>query len=326
MTPWRILAAATAAELCLASVAVAALGLSGAADGWLDLVNCAAPLLIVSGALGALGVRATWTRGRFRAACIAAGAAAAVYGAAVSLPEAAGALSRSLAGGRPGAAYRVIEANVYRANVVPYRTALALRDRRADAVIILEANGTWGRARQILAAAYPYSSACPQTGVEIWLRTPLLAQGCRMPTPPGSYQTWGEDFVWVRTLGPDGRPVVLAAVHLGRPFPPGRQGVERLGLARAMAGFAGQRVILAGDMNAAPWTSAMRALDRGLGPLRRWTFWQPTYPALIKRRPTPPLLPIDHVYAGPGWAPAAIARFRTPGSDHFALQIDARLQ
>ncbi len=79
-------------------------------------------------------------------------------------------------------------------------------------------------------------------------------------------------------------------------------------------------------MNAAPWTFAMRALDRGLRPLRRWTFWQPTYPALVKRRPTPPLLPIDHVYAGPGWARTRIARFRTPGSDHFVLQIDGRLQ
>jgi len=326
MTPWRILAAATAAELCLGSAAAAALGLAGAVNGWLDLLNCAAPLLILTGALGALGVWATWTGGRFRGVCIAAGAAAAVYGAVASLPEATGALAVALAGNKPGAAYRVLEANVYRANVVPYRTALALLDRRADAVIVVESNGTWERARPILAAAYAYSSFCPETGVEIWLKTPILAQGCRMPTPSGSYHTWGEDFVWVRTLGPDGRPLVLVGVHLGRPYPPGRQDVERQALPGAVAGLARDRVLLAGDMNAAPWTFAMGALDRVLRPLRRWTFWQPTYPALIKHRLTPPLLPIDHVYAGAGWAPARIEPFRTPGSDHFALQIDAQLQ
>jgi endonuclease/exonuclease/phosphatase (EEP) superfamily protein YafD len=325
MSPWRILAAATAVEVCFASAAVAALGLAGAVNGWLDLINCVAPLLIMTGVLGAAGARATWPKSRFRGVCVAAGAAAAAYGGLVSLPEAGGALF-GLAGGDPGGApYRVVAANVYRDNVVPFRAVPVLLDRRADALIVVESSGL-ERARAILAAAYPYSSACQDAGVEIWLRTPILAQGCRMPAPPGAYKSVGQGFAWVRTLGPDGRPLVLAAVHLARPVPPRWQPIERRVLADALAPFSGQRVLLAGDVNTAPWSFAMRELDRRLRPLQRWTFWRPTYPTLVKRQPTPALLPIDHVYANSGWRPAHIAQFRTPGSDHLALQIDARLQ
>jgi endonuclease/exonuclease/phosphatase (EEP) superfamily protein YafD len=325
MSPWRILAAATAVEVCFASAAVAALGLAGAFNGWLDLVNCVAPLLMLTGALGAAGARVTWPKSRFRSICVAAGVAAAAYGGLVSLPEAAGALFGPGGGRSGGAAYRIVEANVYRGNVVPFRAAPVLLDRRADALIVVEPDGL-ERAREMLMAAYPYSSACPGAGVEIWLKTPILAQGCRMPTPSGTYKSVGQDFAWVRTLGPDGRPLVLAAVHLGRPYPQRRQPIERRVLADALAPLSGQRVLLAGDMNVAPWSFAMRELDRRLRPLRRWTYWRPTYPAVVKLRPTPALLPIDHVYAGAGWRPEQIDLFRTPGSDHLALQIDARLQ
>lgn len=325
MSPWRILAAATAAEVCFASLGLMALGLGGAFDGWLDLVNCVAPLLIPTGALGAASAWATWPRSRFRAVCVVAGVAAAVYGAFASLPEAGGVLFGPGGGQGAGAPYRIVSANVYRDNIVPFRAAPVLLDRRADALIVVEPDGLL-RARSWLIAAYPYSSACPDAGVEIWLKTPILAQGCRMPTPVGTYKSVGQDFAWVRTLGPDGRPLVLAAVHLARPFPPRRQPVERRVLADALKPLVGGRLLLAGDMNVAPWSFGMRELDRRLRPLRRWTFWRPTYPAMLKRWSSTPVLPIDHVYAGSGWVPARITSFRTPGSDHLALEIDARLQ
>jgi endonuclease/exonuclease/phosphatase (EEP) superfamily protein YafD len=325
MSPWRILAAATAVEVCFASAAIAAMGLAGAINGWFDLINCVAPLLILSGACGAAGAWATWPKSRFRSVCVAAGVAAAAYGGLVSLPEAAGALLGLAGGSSGGAPYRVVAANVYRDNVVPFRAVPVLLDRKADALIVVESSGL-ERARALLAAAYPYSSACPDAGVEIWLKTPILAQGCRMPAPPGAYKSVGRGFAWVRTLGPDRRPLVLAAVHLARPYPPRWQPIERRILADALAPYSGQRIMVAGDMNMVPWSFAMREVDRRLRPLRRWTFWRPTYPAVVKRQPTPALLPIDHVYASSGWLPEQISRFRTPGSDHLALQIDSRLQ
>ena len=179
MSPWRILTAATAAEICFASVVLAALGLGGGFDGWLDLFNCVAPVLIVTGALGAVGAWATWPKSRFRLACICAGAVAAAYGILVSAPEAGGALFGAPGGGNGGAPYRVVEANVYKGNIVPFRAVPVLLARKADALIVVEPDGLV-RDRPQLVAAYPYSSACSDAGVEIMLKTPILAQGCRL--------------------------------------------------------------------------------------------------------------------------------------------------
>jgi endonuclease/exonuclease/phosphatase (EEP) superfamily protein YafD len=196
-------------------------------------------------------------------------------------------------------------------------------------VILEEANGTAQRAMPAMAGAYPYSSSCPDAEVEILLKTPILAQGCGMRTPPDTYWTWGRDFTWVRTLGPDGRPIVLAGVHLGRPYPPWRQPVERRALAESVAFMNSSRVLVAGDLNIVPWSFAMRELDGLMRPLTRRTFWLPTYPALIKvtrKGWTAPLLPIDHVYAGAEWPRTKLTRFSIPGSDHFALEVDAQLR
>ena len=198
MSPFRILSAAIAAEICLASVVVAGLGLAGAVNGWLDLINCSAPLLIATGLVGAAATAAAWPKSRFRAVCVAAGLAAALYGAAISLPDAAGWLFGP--GKATGVAYRVVTANVFRDNWSPFRAVKAVLDRGGDAVIVEEADGTARSAvTQVLSGVYPYSTACPDAGVEIRLKTPILAQGCGMTMPTGSYQTWGRDFVWVRT-------------------------------------------------------------------------------------------------------------------------------
>jgi endonuclease/exonuclease/phosphatase (EEP) superfamily protein YafD len=327
MSPFRVLTAATAAEVCVASAAVAILALAGAVNGWLDLLNCAAPLLIVTGLAGAAVMVATWPKSRFRVVCVGAGLAAALYGAAVSLPDAVGWLFQL--GGGTGAGYRVVTANVYRNNRNPFHAIEALVDRQADAVIVEEADGSAQSAATQLSAAYPYSSACPEAGVEIWLKTPILSQGCGMATPPGSYKTWGKDFAWVRTLGPDGRPIVLAGVHLGRPYPPLRQKVERQALADAITRLGGARVLVGGDLNTVPSSFGMRRMDRLLRPLTRRTLWMPTFPGLIgttHRRWFIPLLAIDHVYADAGWFRTKLTRFDIPGSDHFGLQVDARLR
>jgi endonuclease/exonuclease/phosphatase (EEP) superfamily protein YafD len=328
MSPLRILIAATAAQICFASALVAVLGLAGAGNGWLDLINCLAPVLIATGLVGAAAALKVWPKSRFRLACAAAGLAAALYGTAVSLPDVVGWLFGP--GKDTGVAYRVVTANVFQGNLSPYRAVEAIAYRQADAVIVEEANGMAERAAtQILSGAYPYSTACPDSDVKIWLRTPILAQGCGLTMPAGSYPTWGRDFAWVRTLGPDGRPIVLAGVHLGRPYPPVRQAVERRALAGALAALSGSRVLAAGDMNTVPSSFGMRRMDGLLRPLTRRTFWLPTYPALIGVTHEgwgSPFLAIDHVYADAGWSRTKLTRFAIIGSDHFGLQVDAQLR
>jgi endonuclease/exonuclease/phosphatase (EEP) superfamily protein YafD len=93
-----------------------------------------------------------------------------------------------------------------------------------------------------------------------------------------------------------------------------------------VAGLDVSRLILAGDFNITPWSRGMRRQDKLLAPLRRWTVAWFTWPARAAGFAWPlPLLPIDHVYAGPAWGSVRLRRVRIPGSDHFATEATFRL-
>jgi endonuclease/exonuclease/phosphatase (EEP) superfamily protein YafD len=328
MHPLRILAIATAIEICLASALFALLGLCGAGNGWLDLVNCAAPAIGLAGATGALAARAALDRGRLRAVCVALGAAAALYAGFMLAPSLTG-LWPHPAIDRPS--YRVVSANLFRDNVSPLHAATAVTSRGADALLLQETDsvGFTLRSKTVLESRYPYASTCPGSSVQIRVKVPLLAEGCGLNFNRAGFRSWGADFVWVRVPGPNGRPVVLATAHLERPYPPARQALQRRVLAEALQGLPkGDPIILAGDFNTVPWSFGMWAQDRLFAPLRRRTHLQFTYPAQLNLTFQPwslPVLPIDHLYLSARWARARIVPFRTPGSDHFGLQADLAL-
>ena len=329
MRSLQILAIATTIELCVGAAMLALAAAGGAVNPWLDLINCMAPLFVVLGLAGGMAavVALPQDRRRLRAACLCAAAWTLIYGLFTTAPELVGRLTPepSPAHGRP---YRLVTANVFSENNSPFSAARTLLQRGADALIVEEADGTIQKVRGLLAARYPFVTTCGQ-GIDIWLKTPILAQGCRLPAPPGSYHAWGEGFAWARTLGPDGKPVTIVAVHFGRPYPPGRQRVEQNALPITLAPLTGDRTILAGDFNMTPWSFAMRRLEGSLRPLRRRTHWQATYPARLNVTQAEwglPVLPIDHIYAGSAWSPFGIKRFRVPSSDHFALDAQTVLR
>ena len=325
MTPLRILAAATAIELCFAVAAAAVVGLWGAMGGWSDMVNCAAPLLLVLAITGAVSPRLMLKAGLFRTCCVSLALVAALFNVVLVAPDLVSLATAS----RPtqGLAYRVVTANLYHDNYIPAHAAAAIIARRADAVMVQETDGPVMEAIGLLQKAYPYSTNCPEANVQILVKTKVLAQGCGLYVPAAGWKTWGKSFAWLRTAGPDGRPITLAVVHFGRPYPLQQQAMERRALSEALRHFTPQdETILAGDFNTAPYTFAMFAQDRVLAPLHRLTFWQPTFPALLlHQRWDFPLLPIDHMYAGARWRAAAVTGFRVNGSDHRGLQADLRL-
>lgn len=117
--------------------------------------------------------------------------------------------------------------------------------------------------------------------------------------------------------------VALATTHFSHPYRGDAQRRERQALAASVHGLDARRLILAGDFNTAAWSPGMRRQDDLLAPLRRWSIAWLTWPArlLAARLTWPlPLLPIDHVYAGPDWGAARLRRVRVPGSDHFATE------
>ena len=324
MAPLRILVTATAIELCWLTAIAAVIGLGGIVNGRWDIINVAAPLLLALAVLGAVSTRATLGPGWFRNLSIGVAAAAAIFNLLLLTPD----LLR-LATARPareGQPYRVVTANLYRDNYIPSHSVARVLARQADAIMLEEIDGTAAFALGPVYQAYRGSTACPASDVGIWVRTPVLAQGCGLGMPAGAQDTWGRSFAWLQTIGPDGRPIVLAVVHLGRPYQTLRRQMELDALAKTLGRLPSGQIVLAGDFNTAPWTFAMLAADKRLSPLKRDSIFIPTYPAALGHKGFGyPVLPIDHIYTGASWRTVKVAPFAANGSDHLGVQADLRL-
>jgi endonuclease/exonuclease/phosphatase (EEP) superfamily protein YafD len=128
-------------------------------------------------------------------------------------------------------------------------------------------------------------------------------------------------------LGAIGRPdetAMIITTHLSWPLPPRLQASQFRQLARKIAGFDPESVIVAGDFNSTPWSHAMRRYDSAT-PLRRVTRAVHTWPA--RRRIAGyvlpfPLLPIDHVFAGSKFSADSVRRGPFLGSDHYPVIVE----
>jgi vancomycin resistance protein VanJ len=314
----RTILEATAIEACVAVFLLAALGFSGAWNGWLDLLNCGALLFLIAALASAAFGRMILPAGMTRRVCVWLALAAFAFYAALIGPDLVGVATQFKAVGAP--AYHLVSANVFENNGSPAEAIADIRNRAADAVLMQETDGTAAAAGRLLDQTYRYSTHCVNASVRIWVKTPILNQGCGLGLPG---QTLDQAFVWLRISGPDGRPITLATVHLARPYPPGKQAIERAKLAQALARLPKDELILTGDFNTPAWSFAMKDQDRLLRPLRRRTLLWLSWPARLNYLDKPfswPVLPIDHIYTGSAWTGITLKRFRTPGSDHFGTE------
>lgn len=116
-----------------------------------------------------------------------------------------------------------------------------------------------------------------------------------------------------------GRSIRFIAAH---PKPPmaTRKYLARDRLLRDLAMAAGrQPMIVAGDLNATPWSSALLGAD--LQPLKRATGWAPTYPSEGKGVFG---IGIDHVLVSSGFAQTGAERGPDIGSDHLPVRAGLR--
>jgi endonuclease/exonuclease/phosphatase (EEP) superfamily protein YafD len=129
---------------------------------------------------------------------------------------------------------------------------------------------------------------------------------------------------WVNATYPSASgPYEVVTVHLDWPLGPAQRR-QWTSLATLVSRLPRERMIVTGDFNATPWGFTMREGERAM-PLTRRDRALPTFPARWKAdgpiRSPVPLLPIDHVYAGPGWRTVSIERGPALGSDHYPVVI-----
>jgi endonuclease/exonuclease/phosphatase (EEP) superfamily protein YafD len=207
---------------------------------------------------------------------------------------------------------KVIQLNALRTNAGVGQIVDWLMAEDPDVVILVEARPDL---RDRLRARTGWAVAGAASDLMIF--TPQRYLNMDRPRPPPELTN---HFVNATYDGPGG-PFEVVAIRHGWPTSPDITS-QRQGLEWVTQRLPRNRMILAGDFNAAPWSAGLRRMDRTLGLIRRDRAVA-TWPAQAAGRPWPlPFLPIDHVYAGPGWATVSVTRGPWLGSDHYPLVVE----
>ena len=208
---------------------------------------------------------------------------------------------------------RVISLNVLTANADKARVLAYLTASEADVLFLMEIDAEWAAALEPLKRSHPHHHLEPRQdnfGLALFSRLPLRnLRSFRPADGPPAVQA---------ELVHEGRSVVFLGAH---PPPPlgGRLAALRdaqlAALARQVAEL-DRPVLLAGDLNATPWSQALRPLAKA-GLTCRHPGWPPTW-----RAGSIFALPIDHAFVTP---PLVLLSRRTGpnvGSDHRPLDIE----
>jgi endonuclease/exonuclease/phosphatase (EEP) superfamily protein YafD len=313
-----LIASGLIAQMCLAGALLGILGLGGGWNGWLDVIAAFAPWWVALSAVGGVLAFAALVGEvkRQAAICALVGVVAGVLLMAPELLRSAGPVG--LVGRAPP--LKLLTFNTWDDNRDVHRTVDDILATGADVVAMQELGDFSPAERARLRAVYPEWAPCPPM-------CDLALLSKRPWTDVGSETAGGEEAfaLYGRTTAPDGRPVEVLTTHYAWPAPPRRQSHQRAELASLVAKLAGSPdLIVAGDFNLAPWTSALKRQDGAFKPLTRRTRAVFSWPANVARLYVPfpfPLLPIDQIYAAPAWRTVALKRLPRSGSDHYGVTV-----
>lgn len=217
----------------------------------------------------------------------------------------------------------IVTHNILKWNDRQQETVAALSGSGADVILVQEAAGSVAPWLTGLKARYPYQSRCPRhnCAIMIFSRWPIVETRYRIRDEAGAQI--GPPLVWATIAPPHGPRFTVATVHLPWPIPARPSEAQRADLGASIGHLPLDRLILTGDFNLTPWAIAMDRLDASLAPLTRVTRALWSFPARFGAdRPSPlPFLPIDHVFAGPGWAVRSVERLPRTGSDHYPVRV-----
>lgn len=309
---FALLGAAAAAAGGLASQA----GRSSAA--W-DIASHFAPVWLVAGVL-ALAVGLVAGRGAIRGLTTALSLVAIVCAGQLIVVE----LQRKTSEPAPSDApnqLKIVQFNAWRDNPDLDGAAAWIAQQEPDVVVIEEADA------EVLAAMHrhgPWRVTCQRCSVMIFSRAAPTAIDLKRPKQlalPASAAAM--------LPAPGGGEFPIVGVHFTWPTEIDKHRDQTAGLTTALQALPRERMVVVGDFNSTPWSASRRRQDAELG-LERRTKALVTWPARTYARwgikVGLPLLPIDHVYAGPAWRTVSIERGPRIGSDHYPVVAVLALQ
>lgn len=299
--------------LCLVAAICAAAALAalqGRASAQWDILTHFAPVWFAGG-LVCSAIAALLFRGVSQWMILVLGVTAMVAAGALIAPE----LTRSTgphAGPDAAGQLKIVQFNVWSHDVDPVRTVDWIVAQHPDIVILEETTPAF---RRLIEAKTGWRPACRDCEVMIYSRLP--AQPLAVPPLRGA------------SPGPLAHAAVTDArgsfpvlgVHYAWPTDADEQQAQEARLAEVLAALPRNRAILTGDFNSTPWSFSRRRWDARFGLIRRdrAIFSWPARGVWHGLKPPFPILPIDHVYAGPGWATVSLTRGPKLGSDHYPL-------
>jgi endonuclease/exonuclease/phosphatase (EEP) superfamily protein YafD len=308
---WKLIGGVSAG-LALAAALLALSAQGGRVSDRLDVLTHFAPIYAAAAALALL--LALTQSGLIRVVLAGAGLAGLASALWLMAPETLGAKFDPRAAPSARGAIKVVQFNAWGRNARADEAVAWILAQNADVIFLQEG----GKMRDTLVRRGGYRVTCGHCASLILTRS----------DPEGVYapSRFERDkvFLAAATLA-DGRgPFTVVGVHRHWPVRFEQAARQASQLEQLLARYDRERVILAGDFNSTPWSFARRREDISLGLIRR-TRGLPTWPAervSHNRLPAPfPYLPIDHVYAGSGWATLSVERGPRLGSDHYPVVV-----
>lgn len=295
-----------------AGLALAALG--GRFSPRLDILTHFAPIYFAGGVLGVLLAAALEPTARSIAA--AGGLVAILASGTLMAPEV---LARLAARDLPPAEgdLKLIQFNAWGGNRKSEQAIEWLLRQHADILVIEEP----GKVQYELVRRGGYHLNCGNCFAAILSKAP--------PTWSNTPANWRIEppVVSIATFSDARGPFTVMGAHRHWPSRVRVLAGEMSHLKGLVSRYPRDDLIVAGDFNSTPWSFARRREDRDLGLTRRTRalFSWPAEKVSHNRLPAPfPVLPIDHVYAGPGWLTVRVERGPRLGSDHYPVVVVLR--
>jgi endonuclease/exonuclease/phosphatase (EEP) superfamily protein YafD len=295
------------AALCAGAAAAAQQG--RASLRW-DILTHFAPIWF-AGALACALIALIALRGLSRLMILAMGAAGVIFAGMLIAPEFTRSTGPHAGPDAPGQ-LKIVQFNVWAHSEDPRASVDWLAREDPDIVVLEE---TTPEFRRLVAAEGRWRIVCPQCEVMILSKRPAVAYAPRSagrapgPIARATFRDAAGEFT-------------VIGVHNAWPTDAGDQQAQEARLARAIAGFPRERTIVTGDFNSAPWSFYRQRWDANFDLPRRdraLFSWPARQSTRMRWLGAVPILPIDHVFAGPGWATVSITRGPKLSSDHYPV-------